>query len=290
MYYSLRAGQLVNLGMPTWLHGSKLEHPVRTFGRKTKSVIHVVEKFLRRKKVRLHLNEIEREIWMDYDFVVSNPLPQVDPLLTTLISFLKPGQTVYDVGGFVGWYAVYSAHKVGANGKVVTFEPVPETANLLRRHLTLNNITGRVRLVEAACSNNSGVISMPAWSKITYASGNAIRNAYPDKNRKPRFMSVCTICLDDFWKSDGTQPDIIKIDVEGAELWVLQGATSLLKQVRPMVFLEIHSFAWSIFDTTESQFINFLKSVDYELCEVYPPYDLLQKIPDYGCAILFPRN
>ena len=288
-----RAGQIAHLEMPAWLCGSPLEQPARSLARRIKSVSSDIERTLRRGKVWCQLPSINRGVWLDYDFAIRHTLPEEDALLAALTAWLKPGQVFYDIVGFVGFYAIVAAHRVGPQGQVVTFEPVPEKAKLLRRHLELNRGTDRVRVIEAACSNASGFITMPVWPihSTTWASGNALRNVHPREDFQPEHIPVCCIRLDDFLTAGGPAPSALKIDVEGAELWVLQGAHNLLITVRPWVFLEIHAFAWPLFDTTETSMRHFLDLVAYDMID---PNNLqaLDEIPDYDHAchvILKPR-
>jgi FkbM family methyltransferase len=277
--------------MPAWMRGSALEAPARRFAQWVKSGSLRAERSLRRGRSRCKLPSVEERVWLDFDFAVGYPLPREDPLLAALLADLKPGQTFYDVGSFVGWYAIAASRRLGG-GRVVAFEPVPETARLLRRHCTLNQVEDRVRVVEAACSNAAGMVSMPVWPTMatTWASGNALRNVYPQEAAQPAWVPVCTVRLDDFVRAGGPPPDVIKIDVEGAELWTLQGAEEVLRTARPRVFLELHAFAWRLFDTTETRFRSFLGDVGYELRDLAPPHDRVGSIPEYGHALLRPAS
>ena len=287
-----RAGQIAHLEMPAWLRGSPLEQPARSLARRIKSVSSDIERTLRRGKVWCQLPSINRGVWLDYDFAIRHTLPEEDALLAALTAWLKPGQGFYDIGGFVGWYAIAAAQSVGPQGQVVTFEPVPETAKLLRRHLELNRGVDRVRVIEAACSSAFGFASMPVWpiNSTTWASGNALFNVLPQTDMQPDHIPVSLIRLDDFWAAGGPLPNAIKIDVEGAELWVLEGAQKLLTTARPMIFLEIHGFAWELFNTTEENLRHFLDSVSYDILDVAPPHCPLPVIPERGYAILQPRE
>jgi FkbM family methyltransferase len=241
--------------------------------------------------VRVKLPSVADRIWVDFDFAVLNSQPVDDPLLTALLAHIKPGSKVFDVGSFVGTYAVAAARRM-STGQVIAFEPSPESAGLLRRHSLLNGVENRIRVVEAACSNRNGIEVMSVWPVLTttWGSGNALRNVYPREEADPTMVPVCTVRLDDYVQAGKDVPSILKIDVEGAELWVLEGAMEVLRVHRPLVLLEIHKVIWHMFDTTEERVRALIASVGYDLLEITPPYRPLHEFPEYGHALLRPRN
>lgn len=282
-------GWIGRLEMPSWLRGTWLEAGARRVAQRVKRAGLRLERALRRGRVRVVLPSLGEAIWMDFDFAQVNSMPAEDPLLLAFLQHLRPGQSVFDVGGFVGSYSVAGALRTG-DGRVIAFEPAPISARLLRKHCQLNGVSDRVRVIEAACSHQPGVLAMPVWNTLTTAwgSGNALFNLYPQQGVEPTWIPVCTVRLDDFVRAGAPPPDVIKIDVEGAELWVLEGAREILKAHRPFVFLEVHAFAWHLFETTEERLRTFLAEVGYELLEVARPHSPLRAIPDYGHALLRP--
>ena len=284
-----RPGKIAHLEMPSWLRGSFLESRARRFARAIKSAGLSLERLIRRGRVKVKLPSVDEWLWLDFDFATVHTLPAEDPLLAAFLSHLRPGQVVYDVGSFVGTYALAAAKRLG-EGRVFAFEPAPASAHLMRRHCELNGLTDRVRVIEAACSSVSGACMMPVWptGTTTWASGNALRNVYPQEGVAPTPTPVCTLSLDDFVHAGTGRPDVLKIDVEGAELWVLQGARRTLEAARPLVFLEVHSFAWRLFDTTEAMFREYIATLGYGLFHATPPYSHMTSIPEYGHAILRP--
>jgi len=284
-----RAGWFASLPMPEFIRGSRLEAVARSFAKPLKRAALAVERTLRLGRVSVRLPSIQDTMWIDFDFGVVNSLPSEDRLLAAFIGAIRPGQTIFDVGSFVGSYAIPAARRVGS-GRVYAFEPAPASAELLRLHCRMNDVDHQVVVVEAACSEREGSVEMTVWptGSTTWASGNALRNVYPRSEATPLSVMVKCMRLDDFVRTVGTGPDVIKIDVEGAELWVLEGARETLRSRRPLVFLEIHSFAWSLFNTDESRLRTFLSDVRYALLDLEPPHRPLITIPEYGHALLRP--
>lgn len=143
--------------------------------------------------------------------------------------YLKPGMTVYDVGANVGFYSLLSSLLVSETGKVYSFEPLPANISYLKKHIELNNLKN-VSIVENAVCN-----------KVS-----TVRFNFGD-NRSAGFISndgeieVETISIDEFIRQGNPSPDIIKMDIEGAEYEALLGAKELLKSKKPVIFLATHS-------------------------------------------------
>lgn len=146
---------------------------------------------------------------------------------------VKPGMTVFDVGAHAGYYTLMLSRLVGPEGRVFAFEANPENANKLRRHLQINRIKN-VELIEAAVSDRNGT----AFFDI-----NAGLRKYGHMGAKYGYMGelaesgtpVRTVVLDDF-----PVPDLMKMDIEGAETRAFVGAPRLLSAQRTVIFLALH--------------------------------------------------
>lgn len=142
---------------------------------------------------------------------------------------MRSGDVVCDIGANVGFYTLFFAEKVGPQGRVFAFEPVPRNLAYLRRHMQLNALEN-VSVFEMALSSADGHASFdpgpgPSVGRLA-ASGP---------------LSVRTGKLDTLL-SEGAlmSPRILKIDVEGSEADVLLGGERVLIQHRPIVFLATH--------------------------------------------------
>jgi FkbM family methyltransferase len=152
---------------------------------------------------------------------------------------VRPGAVVLDVGANVGSYTLLFAIWVGPTGRVFAFEPAPEARAGLRRHVALNGLTGRVEIMATAASSTPGF----ARFRADGASGaNAI--ALDGDGPAPTSIDVDTTSIDAFCDHHQLSPDVIKIDVEGAELDVLKGARDVLARRGVKAFVEFHPAAW----------------------------------------------
>ncbi len=145
---------------------------------------------------------------------------------------VKPGHVVFDVGAHVGYYTLLASELAGPHGQVIALEPLPRNLRYLHEHLRLNSVQN-VRVIEAAVSDRSGtarfrIVPDSSMGAVTSdASADAIE--------------VETVSLDDlFARGEIPAPNVLKIDVEGAEASVLAGAEKVIAEARPAIFLATH--------------------------------------------------
>jgi FkbM family methyltransferase len=149
----------------------------------------------------------------------------------------KPGMTVIDIGAHVGYYSLLFAKCVGPSGRVFSFEPLPENFALLRKNIQLNELQNVQTFPQAVFSSTKEVsITVPDESPNS-GDGSVVYN------RGIKRVRVPTITLDSFCTAAGIQPNILKIDVEGAEYEVLMGAREIIAQFRPELLIELHHFS-----------------------------------------------
>ena len=142
---------------------------------------------------------------------------------------VRPGQVVYDVGANVGFYTLLASVLVGPTGKVVAFEPLPRNVDYLRSHIKLNHCDNTT-LVTAAVSDVMGT------ARFDGSGDNSMAHLTPDGT-----LTVETVTLDHVVGTQGEPPpQVIKIDVEGAEVAVLQGGRHTIETYRPTIFLALH--------------------------------------------------
>lgn len=142
---------------------------------------------------------------------------------------IKPGTVVYDIGANVGSYTILTSVLTGDSGNVYAFEPLPDNLQYLHRHIKLNNLHN-IEVHEVAVWNKSGTVKFQGTS-------DRVTSHISDEGS----IEVKTVSIDSL-VFDGplSPPDIIKIDVEGAETGVLEGAQKTLKKYQPSIFLATH--------------------------------------------------
>lgn len=148
---------------------------------------------------------------------------------------VKKGDTVLDIGGHIGLFAVVTARLVGSEGKVYSFEPTPFTRGVLTEIVELNGLSDIVEVRGEAVSSKSG-------KTVFFDTGDAISNANSlvKTERSKTEIPIDLISVDEFVKERAIKADCLKIDVEGVELDVLRGARETFLDHRPVVRLGLH--------------------------------------------------
>ena len=146
--------------------------------------------------------------------------------------FLRPGMTFYDVGANAGFFTLLGAARVGPKGNVVSFEPHPTTATQLRKQISVNYLTN-VEVIEAAICDKIGTAEFSDDTVAVMASLTTSASGH-------RTIRVKTETLDSI-VANRSPPDLLKIDIEGAEIEALRGAPKLIAEKRPVLLVEVHS-------------------------------------------------
>lgn len=163
---------------------------------------------------------------------------------------IKQGDVVFDIGAHVGFYTILASELIGETGKVFAFEPLPRNIFYLERHIKINKCEN-VKIIKTAVSDKEGIAFLSdncdsSYSRIIEDSG----------------IEVKTVAIDNLVGSGKLPiPNVIKIDVEGAEFSVLKGASFTIKKYKPAIFLAIHRFT----DKIHKDCCDFLMELGYEL-------------------------
>lgn len=209
----------------------------------------------------------------NYDQFFSNYLSKLD----------MRGKVVFEVGAHIGYHAMQFAQLVGEAGAVYAFEPNTFNRERFQLNLTKNTDLAKIiKLYDVAVSDCEGQIEFNFSSNVDdgKSSGSFIRGAhtpyqeefYDDIGFKK--MTVKTVSLDhaSALLNINNIPYLIKIDVEGAENLVLQGAVNIIEKFKPILLMEIHSI-YNMFKTCE-----FFYSKNYKI-------ELLQEEIDGRCFV-----
>lgn len=152
---------------------------------------------------------------------------------------IQPGDVFFDIGANIGFYTLLGSRLVGPKGSVVSFEPVVRNLSYLYRHVTLNRCRN-VSVLAAACSDRATLATFSIAQNVGEGHLDTVADV-PGRSMTAGKALVPTVTVDSVAEKLGVLPDVMKIDVEGAELEVLRGAETVLRARRPQIFLSIHS-------------------------------------------------
>lgn len=175
-------------------------------------------------------------------------------------AYLRPGDTVIDVGANEGVYSLLAARLVGAEGRVLAIEPLPINVERLRTNLRLNDLN-QVQVLPVAASDSAGEVEFT----LNRAQGGSAEHIKLDIDSELRSFRVETVALDDLDVGDGAA--LVKVDVEGVEPLVLKGAANLIKEHRCPVFqLEFVDRFMERYRLSAKETAGWLTDQGYALC------------------------
>ncbi|MDY6777191.1 MAG: FkbM family methyltransferase, partial [Candidatus Nanohaloarchaea archaeon] len=152
-----------------------------------------------------------------------------EPALTeALLRSLSDDSVFYDVGSNVGYFTVFAANRC-TDGAVYAFDIHPKLIEATERSLDRNEISCDVETVRKAVSDTTGETVSFEESTVPIID---------DENGSEERLTAETVSLDDFCTGNPS-PDVLKVDVEGYEYRVIDGAQDILDDTR-LLFLEVH--------------------------------------------------
>ena len=151
---------------------------------------------------------------------------------------LQPGGVFYDIGAHIGFFSIIAARLVGRNGRVFAFEAAPENVAALEQNVRRNQLC-QIEINPVAVWSKCGHLSF--GRPYAGALAGAVLELDPRASRAGSDLQieVPATTLDSF-VGKHLPPTLIKIDVEGAEAEVLEGAKKLFQQNRPVLICEVH--------------------------------------------------
>lgn len=171
-----------------------------------------------------------------------------------MLRHLGKGGVFYDIGANLGFFALLGAHLAGFDeGHVYAFEAAPDNADAIRSNARING-TYNVSVIAKAVSSHAGigrlqVVDDQSWSKL---------EEYGEHPYTEHVIDVELVAIDDLVEAgDVLPPTVVKIDVEGAEIAVLEGMRRTIAKYRPAIICELHD--------THREFAAAMREHDYRV-------------------------
>ena len=152
---------------------------------------------------------------------------------------LRPGGWFVDCGANIGYFTLLAAQRVGPHGRVDAFEPDPLNRQRLEQHLAENGPLPQVRVHPIAVGVEEGTAEL--FHPSAGAANHGMASTYRALTAQAEDVSVHTIEVERLDRQFDGVPDVIKLDVEGAELASIEGASGLLQSDRPPAFIVEHN-------------------------------------------------
>ncbi len=244
-----------------WTHPSNRQRKLRAVG---ESVYWQVEKRLTKRsrdlkvfngmKLRCYPNSrgaammIYSGGWYDYDD------------MDFVRRYLRPGDAVLDIGANIGVYTLLSASIIGPTGKIVAYEPNGESFERLLENIKINGLENRVDARRVAVGETRGSVKFHKKQDVS----NRIAHAGESAKEPDAFEEVPCVVLDEELRQ--TPFTLGKIDIEGAEMMAFRGATQMLREGNPPVWLmELKDRLLRPFGTSAREVADLLDQSGYQL-------------------------
>lgn len=173
---------------------------------------------------------------------------------TALTNLLKPGDRFFDIGANAGFFSLIGANVVGPKGSCISFDPDPANQISISAQRDLNQFA-HWQSVACAISDQSGRLKFTSEGP-----GSPTARLQTNSQEGPGFEADA-MTIDQACAIYGS-PDLIKMDIEGAEILALKGATKTLREIRPTLLIELHS------EDISRQVRELLSSQTYQFYEI----------------------
>ncbi len=174
---------------------------------------------------------------------------------------VEPGFVVFDIGAHIGTYTIIALQVAGPWARVVAYEPHEYNRAHLVRHLQWNGVADRTIVRELCC----GAIDTSGDFYFVPGEAAGTSGLLPVEGFQRRKVKV--VSLDHEVSELGMMPDMLKIDVEGAEWDVLKGAEQILKRRHPVVLLSLHPLVLAKRGETPAEVLEWLEQRGFQ-CQV----------------------
>jgi len=182
-----------------------------------------------------------------------------EPWITKLVLALLPDEAVFfDVGANIGWFSLHVARSV-IGSEVHAFEPGSFASQCLRVNVEKNGMTNQIAICQNAVTAQCGTVTF-----IDDQVGHALNHIDSGEWTTSRRDEVEAVTLDRYCEKNSiSRLDLIKCDVEGAELSVLQGGVETIRRFRPGILLEANASWTARFGYHPADIVRFLDSEGY---------------------------
>ncbi len=217
----------------------------------------------------------------EHFFVFTNDKPQIREL--DLFRHNCPeGIRLLDIGAHHGFFALAATRFGGPTAKILCVEASPSASSILKTNLSLNSISNQVTVMNVAAGATDGTLSM-------LTTGPAAGDYYlvPSETR-PDTIEVPQLSLASIIQHSEFSPSHIKIDIEGFEYELIEAAIPLLRNLKPIIFLELHGDALRARNLNPSDVVQFLRAAGYHHFQLEDSDLSLEEMDlhDFNCRMI----
>jgi FkbM family methyltransferase len=193
-----------------------------------------------------------------------------------LIELSHNKKIILDIGAHIGLCSIPISLYCNVE-RIYAFEPNDINREILKAHITANNISNIEVAANLVGKNHGELVELYSPEEVSGIPSIANLQSMRKDNKTYRTSSHLQVSIDEFCKSRNIHPDIIKIDVEGAEFGVLEGATNVIKESRPYILISLHPKHLKSLGKNVNEIIEICESMNYQLsaCNEQLPEEVL---------------
>lgn len=173
----------------------------------------------------------------------------------------RPRGTAVEGGAHIGYLTLHLAAAVGAGGRVLAFEPDPGVQGALRGNLARNGLGARVVVAQQALGERAG------RAVLHVSGGGETSSLFGGGDAAREHVEVEVVALDDVLPADATV-DVVKLDVEGAELSALRGMARVLERSSAVLFLECNPGALAAAGASAEELLAWLRGAGFDVWRI----------------------
>lgn len=181
---------------------------------------------------------------------------------------LKSTDVVFDIGANMGEFSVFAAHRV-KDGFLHSFEPVQKLYNQTKRNIEANKFIN-ANVYKMGFSNKNA--ELPIYHSIDRGSDGAVNSGLNSIYKEEGMLlaeNIVVVKMDDWCLEHKINKiDLIKIDIEGAELFALQGAEETLRRLQPKMIVEVNQKTCLRAGYTARQLVDFILKLGYQIYNI----------------------
>lgn len=204
--------------------------------------------------------------------------------------YINPNLDAIDIGANVGFYSVLFAKVINADRKVLAIEPTREVFQRLCHNLNKNNVFDKVETFKGVVSNSSTSIQLNSIVGNEEYSSIGVMEHPSIKGKEFITYEVDSQTLDNLVTSFQLQPGFIKIDVEGAEKMVLDGAFETIKTYKPVILAEVSNILLERNGSSSLEVLSFLEDFGYKIINAKSPGEPIAKKAICDILCIPPKN
>ena len=187
------------------------------------------------------------------------------PMLLSILESAKSAKVVLELGGHIGIWTELIANSMPQDGRIFVFEPNPNTYVTLQKQAAVSLSKHKITTINEAVGEKNGSLKFEMFPDQMRSFEKSAKSKLMVSGQPAEagcvLIDVPVKSVDGFCKEQNISPDVIKVDIEGAELYALKGMKDILAAGKAKLFIEMHQFAWNEFGYTGQDFLNFTNSL-----------------------------